>query len=86
MRSNKRIPKQRINDIRFYHQYLKNKCEACRSKDNLTIHHRTPKDLGGLDLPDNMVTLCRICHDYVHKKGNQKVVLRLNYLISKNAI
>lgn len=29
----------------------------------LEAHHLTPREVGGLDVPENLVTLCRVCHD-----------------------
>jgi 5-methylcytosine-specific restriction endonuclease McrA len=32
----------------------------------LTVHHVLPRSEGGLDNPENLLTLCRPCHDKVH--------------------
>ena len=41
------------------------RCENpwCRSKAFLDPHHVVKRSQGGLDTPDNLVMLCRICHD-----------------------
>lgn len=41
-------------------------CATCCSHKNLEIHHRVPKVLGGDDSPNNLITLCEICHHAVH--------------------
>lgn len=33
-------------------------------KDQLTVHHKLPKRLGGPDRRDNTVPLCVMCHEY----------------------
>jgi 5-methylcytosine-specific restriction endonuclease McrA len=46
------------------------KCVRCPSNNNLTIHHIKPKS----DYPElkndinNVITLCRECHDREHKE------------------
>jgi len=65
-------------------RFLKNKCERCPSKTNLTIHHkkkvtchngflrevRTLEELNYRVLTqDNCMTLCRDCHDKEHGFG-----------------
>jgi len=52
-------------------QVFKRDCFTCQkcsfvdlSASDLEIHHITPKVLGGLDILDNLVTLCSICHNY----------------------
>jgi len=45
------------------------RCQKCRgrSKDpRLTIHHILWRSRGGTDEPNNLVTLCRACHDRLH--------------------
>lgn len=37
-------------------------CRACGASDVMTIHHIIPKRLGGTNHPDNLITLCDICH------------------------
>lgn len=81
-----KIPLKRRNDIIFYHQNRKRHCEICHSKKRLTIHHKLPKELGGLDNPENLMTLCHKCHEFIHKENNQKTRKRLNMLIKNNGI
>ena len=52
------------------------KCQCCNSRDipNLTVHHIIQKFDGGSDRPDNLVTVCRKCHDDIHAGK-----IKLNY-------
>jgi len=51
--------------------FLKDKCEDCKTKESLTIHHekalskaKTPRELHGyVTDKSNCKTLCRKCHD-----------------------
>lgn len=44
------------------------KCSCCssRSIQDLTIHHIIERIDGGTDRPDNLMTVCRTCHDKIH--------------------
>ncbi|MCF7928543.1 MAG: HNH endonuclease [Spirochaetales bacterium] len=35
----------------------------------LEIHHIKPHREGGASTPENLVTLCNVCHDEIHRKG-----------------
>lgn len=41
----------------------KRKCQMCGKKSDLEVHHIKPKENGGGDNPENLITLCRACHD-----------------------
>lgn len=46
------------------------KCRNCGGKtkdDVLEVHHLIQRKDGGSDRPDNLITLCRTCHDAYHK-------------------
>lgn len=47
------------------------KCIRCGDNETkqLQIHHIIPVSYGGKDDIYNLITLCKHCHDYVHKKG-----------------
>ncbi len=54
-------------------------CQICKGKsgDNvLEVHHIVSRQVGG-DRPDNLITLCRSCHQRLHK-GELKVKLKVN--------
>jgi 5-methylcytosine-specific restriction endonuclease McrA len=44
----------------------KHVCRACGSKHGLDVHHVIMRSLGGEDLPKNLISLCRSCHQAVH--------------------
>lgn len=64
--------------------------KGCKSKDNRKeVHHIIFKKNGGSDEPENLITLCKCCHDGVHdgtidlklvgkKKGNLKHATQMN--------
>ena len=52
-----KIPIKRRQDIIFYHQNKKRHCEICGKTKGLTVHHKIPKELGGLDNIENLMTL-----------------------------
>ena len=52
-------------------QYCKNK----RKDSNLDVHHIVFRSNGGSDEPENLITLCRTCHDALHAG---KIKLKLN--------
>jgi N6-L-threonylcarbamoyladenine synthase len=58
-------------NVREYVLYRDNHtCKHCRgrSKDSiLNIHHIISRQIGG-DRPDNLITLCKTCHQKYHKK------------------
>jgi len=63
------------------------KCQHCngRSKDNrLHVHHIIFKSRGGSDHQDNLVTLCKTCHDNFHK-GKIELNLKGKKSITKHA-
>lgn len=42
------------------------RCGNCGSTDNLHVHHIVPLSLGGSNLPSNLRTLCKSCHQRLH--------------------
>jgi 5-methylcytosine-specific restriction endonuclease McrA len=45
-------------------------CRACGGRENLGVHHIIPLAEGGAPLdPDNLVTLCRLCHEREESKS-----------------
>jgi 5-methylcytosine-specific restriction endonuclease McrA len=57
----------------------KHVCRACGSKHGLDVHHVVMRSLGGSDEPENLIALCRECHQSVH--GH---VLKLRPLYANN--
>lgn len=53
-------------------------CQHCHGKSKdpvLNVHHIESRQTGG-DSPDNLITLCRTCHDAYHKGGIELKVKR----------
>jgi hypothetical protein len=53
---------------------LRCRCERCRKRGPVDPHHVFARGMGGagrLDLPENLIALCRWCHDAFHA-GNIK--------------
>lgn len=60
-----------------------NKCRACKSTENLHLHHITYARLG-FELPKDLVILCKICHEKVHLLGGGRK--GLNRLINPKKV
>jgi len=43
------------------------RCQACGSMERLEVHHIELRSQGGEDREDNLITLCRPCHENTHK-------------------
>lgn len=43
-----------------------NACRTCGATENLTIHHIDHDHRN--NTPDNLITLCKECHDNLHRK------------------
>jgi 5-methylcytosine-specific restriction endonuclease McrA len=41
-------------------------CRCCHTMNGLDPHHVVYKSFGGSDTLDNLLTLCRKCHDDIH--------------------
>ena len=44
-------------------------CQYCKGKSKdvkLQVHHITPRSKGGSNLPNNLLTLCNVCHNKLH--------------------
>lgn len=60
------------NKLRIMHLRRHPLCELCGSHKRLHVHHKTPISEGGAVLdPDNLQTLCSVCHNKVHKTGQR---------------
>jgi 5-methylcytosine-specific restriction endonuclease McrA len=51
------------------------KCRNCQRRENLTPHHVIFKGRGGEDKMNNLLTLCIFCHNGVHQKNLDIVVI-----------
>lgn len=68
-------------------------CQHCKGKtknDKLEVHHIVFRKNGGSDEPENLITLCKVCHDKLHNgeielKGG-KVKGQLKHATQMNSI
>lgn len=51
---------------------LRQKCNVCGTKKNLTFHHIVKKSFGGSNKNFNLEILCRKCHNKEHKNKLNK--------------
>lgn len=56
--------------IQTYRRAKKEKCEWCGSKKNLLVHHLDENRYN--NNLDNLITLCKSCHQKHHTKRNPK--------------
>lgn len=57
------------------------KCYVCGTTEDLELHHKIPRCLGGLDFVDNIIFLCTKHHKAVH--SNAKVKRPERYYLNK---
>lgn len=55
-------------------------CILCGSNEAMPNSHYIPRSLGGLGIPQNVVTMCRECHDDYEKHRREKKSLVAAYL------
>jgi 5-methylcytosine-specific restriction endonuclease McrA len=66
-------PAKRINNRKALEKASKPYCELCdRWQDIDPPHHIIFKSQGGDDTPENLISLCRDCHNDAHGKGPSK--------------
>lgn len=62
-------PRKDFDKVKAYVRYRDNyTCQHCKGKSKaplLEVHHIESRKTGG-DSPDNLITLCKTCHDKVH--------------------
>lgn len=47
-----------------------NSCQKCKAVGvKLHVHHIQFKSHGGSDSPDNLISLCKKCHSFIHKES-----------------
>lgn len=57
------ISKERRKEIYRRDGY---RCALCDSTRYLQVHHAIPRSEGGSDFPENLITLCSVCHGQAH--------------------
>jgi 5-methylcytosine-specific restriction endonuclease McrA len=43
------------------------RCQFCGSRAQLQVHHIQPRARFGADVAANLITLCFVCHESVHR-------------------
>lgn len=60
------------------------KCEICGTTMFLTCHHIIAREDGGLNEEDNLIALCRTCHDEIEDQGyHTRAEIKRHVLASK---
>lgn len=59
------------------------RCEACRRLSSEAPHHIRTRGAGGDDSPENLLGLCVVCHNLIHKSGREKFCRKYPHLRSK---
>ena len=65
-------------------------CEICgkggrADKAGFDLHHLTPRSQGGKDVIENLILLCRKCHNRAHDETINKAVLKARHEIFMEA-
>ena len=61
----------------------KKQCILCGATKHIVSHHRIPRRIGGSNLPNNKVSLCRDCEQKVHKELLDPVIDYLLIIIEE---
>ena len=67
---------KRIKDPEAIERARKDYCQVCWLRYGLSVHHIKSRGSGGGDTSDNLITLCRKCHDRAHSARLSKGRLR----------
>lgn len=43
-------------------------CEVCSTRRSELVHHIIPRSAGGTDSEENLLVVCRSCHERIHHK------------------
>lgn len=49
------------------------RCVGCNVPPPNALHHLISRGAGGPDHPSNLIPLCVVCHDFVHRSGLTKL-------------
>ena len=50
-------------------------CAYCGSREDLVAHHKLPRRYGGLDMLENLESVCRSCHPAVEREAVERAKL-----------
>ena len=59
---NTHFPEGLIDEVRKRDNY---RCVVCNEESYLHVHHKIPRNLGGIHHKHNLVTLCASCHGVI---------------------
>lgn len=59
-------------------------CERCWNNKWSDIHHIISRRLKDTDTPENLIMLCRKCHDYAHSNNTQEMKEELFKLVEES--
>lgn len=60
------------NEYKRYHPI----CECCKVAQAVEVHHIIPISEGGKHDKNNLMAVCRECHDMIHRKMREEKVER----------
>lgn len=60
----------RINTLKKYNYA----CRICGSKKSVYVHHIIPKEFGGKNNSKNLIVLCKIHHNKLHRLIRKKMI------------
>lgn len=63
---NRSLAAKRPNSTRRKSLKAGKTCFFCETKEELTLHHIIRRELGGATEDDNLLVVCRDCHDLIH--------------------
>ena len=58
-------------------------CEKCYWNNWVDVHHIISRRYDNTDRPDNLIMLCRSCHQYIHNHNTTKNKAELFALVDK---
>ncbi len=67
---------KRIKDKKAIEAARKPFCEVCRKCNRTTVHHIKTVGSGGDDVPENLISLCVVCHTKAHHGEISKKLLK----------
>lgn len=61
--------------------YDGNKCKNCGTTKNLQVHHKRYRNFNREDVKDNLITLCKDCHQHYHDLQRRKKKVVCDWMI-----
>ena len=66
-------PRQRLDLISYQHlcrrviERDRWRCQSCCAMEQLQVHHKQFRSRSGNDSEENLITLCKRCHEFEHR-------------------